>query len=161
MFARRARSPFSQPEKKKKMRATLLEFLWGESTVPDGVSLCRHYKLIIIASDARDMYNVQNTRVRASHETTGAPGRRLKTFTIKLFTAGPAVARRINGLIKHAILPVMQSLSTCREKEGENPFVPRHHCALAYITPSVNHAAGLVPLPFLYARLHSILSHNR
>lgn len=50
------RSPFSQPERK--ARAMLLGLLWGESTVPDGTSLYWYYKLIIIASDARETYNV-------------------------------------------------------------------------------------------------------
>lgn len=76
---------------------------------------------------------------------------------------GPAVARRINGLIKHAILPVMQSLSMPRASEHERKgkdggggggeekeasFVPRHYCTLVRTLFGLDHATGLVPLPF-------------
>lgn len=120
-------------------------FLWGESTVP-GASLCQHYKLIIIASDIQCVKYADPSR-------DGGVLVDVSGFTkaLSLFTADPAVARRINGLIKHAILLVMQSLSMPRRREREKervfirpapPLFPRVHA------PPVDHAAGLVPLPF-------------
>lgn len=79
-----------------------------------------------------------------------------------LFTTGSAVARRINGLIKHAILPVMQSLSMSRRREKERGFIRPAPPLCPHIhAPPVDHAAGLVSLPLLCARLHSILARNR
>lgn len=75
-----------------------------------------------------------------------------------LFTVESAVARRINGLIKHAILPVMQFLSTSRRRERE-----RLHSSRTTIVPSCasGRSCGRIsPAPLLCARLHSILARN-
>jgi len=142
-------------------RETLLGFLWDESTVPDGVSLCRHYKLIIIASDA---WYIQCVKYAGLGRDGGTPVD-VSGFTKapSLFTVVPAVTRRINGLIKHAILPVMQSLSTSRRSERERrvaSFVPRH--IVSSRTCAFGRSCGRIsPAPLLYARLHSILAPNR
>lgn len=104
-------------------------------------------------------------KVRGSGPRRRGPSRRFGVHKApSLFTAGPAVARRINGLIKHAILPVMQSLSMPRRREREKergfirpapPLCPRVHA-------SPGRSCGRIsPAPLLYARLHSILARNR